>query len=176
MEARRSGRARGPAASPGPCGRAGEEPVTAGWFLRRPRDQYFRRAFDAVHDPGLRAPLSQWISGLDGSYTTLADQDWSAEESRAELVAEVRFTEPQATRWLEPAQAMVLHRLAGDVQRGSTLAVCQVENPGAQFNGTLVSALPRERWRIYGHRRDDGSILVSDGTCRLQPASRPAPV
>jgi hypothetical protein len=65
----------------------------------------------------------------------------------------------------------VLHRHAGDAQPGSTLAVCQVENPDAQFNGTLVSTLPQERWQICGHRRDNGSILVSDGTRRLQPAS-----
>jgi hypothetical protein len=170
MEARRSGYARGQQLRQGHALEA-SEPVTAGWFLRHPGDHYFRRAFDAVHDPGLRAPLSEWISVLDANYTTLAEQDWSTEESHADLVAEVRVTDPQAPRWLEPVQVLVLHRHAGDAQPGTTLSVCRVENSDAQFNGTLVSTLPQERWQICGHRRDDGRILVSDGTRRLQPTS-----
>ena len=114
--------------------------------------------------------FSEWISDLDANYTTLAEQDWSAEETQADLVAVVRVTEPRA-RWVEPVQAMVINRRAGDAQPGSTLAVCQVADPHAQFNGTLVSTLPQECWLICGHRRDDGSILVGDGTRRLQPAS-----
>jgi hypothetical protein len=171
MEARRSGSARGEQLRQDDALERKSEPVTAGWFLRHPTDQYFRRAVDAVHDPGLRAPLSEWISDLDASYTTLAEQDWSAEESHADLVAEVLVTDAQAPPWATPVRVMVLHRHAGDAQPGSSVAVCQVENPDAQFNGTLVSTLPQERWQICGHHRNDGSILVSDGTRRLQPAS-----
>ena len=170
MEARRSGRARGAHLRQEEPLEPESEPVTAGWFLRHPGDHYFRRAFDAVSDPGLREPLSEWISDLDANYMRLAEQDWSAEESRADLVTEVRVTSRQAPPWVAPVQVTVLHRHAGDAQVGSTLAVCQVENADTQFNGTLVSTLPKERWQICGHRRDDGSILVSDGTRRLSPA------
>jgi hypothetical protein len=171
MQARRSGRARGQQLRQNRAPEPESEPTTAGWFLRHPTDQRFRIAFNAVRDPGLRAPLGEWISALNASYTTLAKQDWSTEEAQADLVAEVLVTDAQAPRWVEPAKAVVLYGHAGDVQLGSTLAVCQVADPDAQFNGTLVSTLPQERWQICGHRRDDGSILVTDGTRRLQPAS-----
>lgn len=171
LEARRSGRARGERLRQERAEERERKPGSAGWFLRHPTDHYFRIALDAVDDPDLWTPLSEWISDFDASYTKLAEQDWSAEESQVGLVAEVRITGPQALKWAEPIRAVVIHQRAGDAPPGSPLDVCQVADPDAQFNGKLVSTLPQERWQICGHRRDDGSILIQDGTRRLQPAS-----
>ena len=88
------------------------------------------------------------------------------------VLAEVDVIDAPVANWTEPVSAMVLKSHQGDTALGSTIALRQVADPLAAFNGKLFSMLSGEHWLVCGDRLDDGSILVRDGTRRVQKALR----
>lgn len=169
-DACRDGRARGQQLSDDRKPETASTSTTASWLLRHPSDHYFSKALEVVSDPLLHTALSEWVAAVDPSYSALATRDWSIEQSRTDLLAEARVTDAPPTNWTEPAVAMVLNSYRGSIAPGSKLALRQVADPIAAFNGKLFAMLSGERWLVCGDRLGDGSILVCDGTRRIQKA------
>lgn len=69
-------------------------------MLRHPNDHWFRRARPSIADPVVGAVIDEWIADFGPSYLSLVRRDWSAEESRAELVidVEIRGEAPKGLR------------------------------------------------------------------------------
>jgi hypothetical protein len=169
-DARRRGRARGECLSRVRDRENQSTGTTAGWLLRHPADHYFLQALRVVSDAQLSAYLKDWVAALDLSYAALSAQDWSFELSNASLVAKARVIDPPPPDWTEPIRATVLTTDRGGAPSDSVLALRQVADPQAPFNGRLCSMLADEHWLICGDRLDDSSVLVGDGTRRLQRA------
>lgn len=167
-DARRRGSARGQYLSEARDRENESTGPTAGWLLRHPRDHYFLEALRVVSDARLSTCLEEWVSALDPSYDALRAQDWSFELSHAGLVVEARVMGPPLQTWTEPIRAMVLATDRGGAASCSVLALRQVKDPSAPFDGKLCSMLSEERWLICGNRLDDSSVLVGDGTRRIK--------
>ncbi len=144
-----------------------ERPPVAGWLLRHPADHYFRRARITLTDPPLCAPIDAWIAAFAPSYTALAGQDWSAEHTRADLVAEIQLLQPVPDDWNEPVVAAVLATHRGSAPDGATIALRQVADPDAVFNGRCIDLLSGEGWLIWAHVCNDGTFVPGDGTRRI---------
>jgi hypothetical protein len=169
-DARRRGGARGEYLSTARDRENQSTGATAGGLLRRPADHYFLKALRVVSDAELTAYLKEWVAALDPSYEALGAQDWSFELSHAGLVVEARVLDPPPD-WTEPTRALVLAADRGGAPRNSVLELRQVADPHAPFNGRLCSMLADEHWLICGDRLDDGSVLVGNGTRRIQKAA-----
>jgi hypothetical protein len=70
-------------------------------------------------------------------------------------------------RWKEPVSAAVTAPIKVNTPLGEQIGVRLVVDPGATFNGTLVSFLPGERWSICARALDDDTLVPLDGTRRL---------
>jgi hypothetical protein len=144
---------------------------SVGWLLRNPGDHWFRFARVNVSDPTLCALIDAWITDFAPSYTTLASEDWEAEEARADLVVDLEVPAEIPRGWEEPIRAIVAAKLRGSVEIGSELPLRLIPDDNQCFNGTLISVLPGERWRTCARLLDDGSILPEDGTRRLKAST-----
>ena len=143
----------------------------AGDPLRHPSDHYFSKALEVVSD-SLLPRCNEWAAALGSSYGALTTQDWSTEQSPVDVLAEVGVIEAPVADWTERVSPRVLKSQQGDTAPGSTLALRQVADPLAAFNGKLFSMLSGKHWLVCGDRLDDGSILVRDGTRRVQKQVR----
>jgi hypothetical protein len=139
-------------------------------LLRHPTDHYFRMARASVTDPWLHGHLDQQIAMLAPSYAALARQDWSTEQARADLVAEVQVSDRVPAGWHEPIPATLIGVQHGSLSVGSQLGIRLVADPAAPFNGTLLSVLAGERWLICGELLDDETVIPADGTRRTHPS------
>jgi hypothetical protein len=166
-EARRAGRERGKRLRE--AGRMPDPPSepSVAWLLRHPGDHWFRHARPAITDAMLGAMIDDWIAEFAPSYATLAGEDWSAEEGKADLVADIALAEEVHSGWNQPVRAVVLDKRQGSVQIGSELPLRLVPTGDGPFNGTLIAVLPGEHWRTCGSLLADGSLLPADGTRRL---------
>ncbi|HEY5317993.1 MAG TPA: hypothetical protein VIJ20_08430 [Solirubrobacteraceae bacterium] len=172
VDARRRGRERGEQLRP--SRRPGEQssvPALA-WLLRHPADHYFWRARANISDPWLCAHIDERIADFAPSYEAMADQDWSAEESRSDLVVELEILDVPPG-WKEPVETVVVATHRGGAAIGPELPLHLVADPDAQFNGMLISLLRGERWLTCASLRKDGTALPEDGTRRL--AAPPPP-
>ncbi len=140
-------------------------------MLRHPADHYFCQARARTTNPSLCEQLDEWITAFAPSYQTLAEQDWTAEENRADLVVELQLGDDVPLSWTEPAPAVVLAVHRGKATTGSELRLRQVEDPDATiFNGTLVSLVEGESWLVCARYSPDGTVIPVDGTRRLTPS------
>ena len=144
---------------------------TVGWLLRHPDDHWLRTAAHGVSDPDSKALIASLIAGLQPSYDQMRGLDLAAEEAAAEVICETEIVEVSPGRWKEPASAVVTAAVKGNSPVDQQIAVRLVEDPHAQFNGTLVSLLAGERWRICAREFSDGTLVPLDGTRRCAVAS-----
>jgi hypothetical protein len=143
----------------------------AGWMLRHPADHYFWQARTRATSPDLREQLDEWITAFAPSYQALVDQDWTAEQNRADLVVELQLNDDVPPDWTEPAPAVVRAVHRGNITPGSQLRLGRVEDPDAAiFNGTLVSLVAGESWLVCARDSVDGTLIPVDGTRRLMPS------
>jgi len=144
---------------------------TVGWLLRHPDDHWLHQAVQGVSDPGCKALIESLITKLQPSYDQMGGLDLAAEEAAAEVICETEIVEVSPGRCKQPASALVTAAIKGDTVAGQQIAVRLVEDPDAQFNGTVVSLLAGERWRICAREFRDGTMLPLDGTRRCAVAS-----
>jgi hypothetical protein len=144
-----------------------EDGPSVGWLLRHPTDHWLRAALPTVSDPVSRVLIEAQIATLAPSYQALCRLDLSGEEAEADTICEIQIVDASPGRWEEPASAVVIAAIKGDAPVGEHISVRLVEDPGGPFNGTLVSFLPDQRWRICARMLEDGSFLPLDGTRRL---------
>jgi hypothetical protein len=140
-------------------------------MLCHPTDHWFRHARPSITDPEIAAVVDEWIAEFAPSYATMANQDWSTEEAGADLVVDVQIPDEVPQGLKDPLTTLVLGEPENRVETGSELTMHRVPPDQEQFNGYLVSALPRERWRACATLLADGSILPGDGTRRLEPST-----
>jgi hypothetical protein len=107
------------------------------------------------------------IAKLARNYQQLCRLDWSGEEATADVVCEMRVVSVSPARGKEPVAAVVTAPIKGDTSLGEQIDVALVEDPDVTFNGTLVSLLPGDRWRICARVRENDTLLPLDGTRRL---------
>ncbi len=138
-------------------------------MLCHPNDHWFRRARPSITDPAIAAVVDEWIAEFEPSYASLAAEDWSAEEASADLVVDIQIPDEVPEGLKDRLPTLVLAELQNKVETGSQLIMHRVPPDQEQFNGYLVSALPRERWRACATLLRDGSILPGEGTRRLEP-------
>jgi len=144
---------------------------TVGWLLRKPDDYWLRQGLHGVSDPDCRALIEGLIAKLRPSYDEMCGLDLTAEEAAAEVICELRIVDVSRGRWKEPVSAVVTAAIKGNTAPDQEVAVRLVEDPDAQFNGTLVSLLADERWRICASWLTDGTLLPRDGTRRCAVAN-----
>lgn len=143
---------------------------TVGWLLRHPDDHWLHQAVQGVSDPDCKALIEGQIARLRPSYEAMFDLDLAAEEAAAEVICEMKIVDVSPGRWKEPVPAVVTAPVRG-VELDQEISVRVVEDPDAQFNGTLVGLLPGERWRLCASKLEDGTMLPLDGTRRWAAAS-----
>ncbi len=165
-EARRRGRERGQRLREARGGRYPAPEPNVPWMLCHPNDHWFRRARPAITDPALAIVIDEWIADFAPSYAALASGDWSAEEGNADVVVDIQLPGEIPSRE-EPLPVTVTAHHQGSIDSTSEVRLHQVPMGGRPFNGTLVSVLPHERWRVCGSLLTDGSIVPGDGTRRL---------
>jgi hypothetical protein len=139
---------------------------TVGWLLRHPDDHWLCQALHGVSDPGCAALIESLIAKLQPNYDQMRAIDFAAEEAAAEVICETEIVEVSPGRWEEPAAAVVTAAIKGSMLADRQIAVRLVEDPEAQFTGTVVSMLAGERWRICAREFRDGTLLPLDGTQR----------
>ena len=144
---------------------------TVGWLLRHPNDHWLRGAIRHVQDPECRASIESLIAKLQPSYEQMGGLDLAAEEAAAEVICETEIVNVSPVPWKEPVSAVVRAAIKGNTAFGRPVAVRLVEDPDAQFNGSLVSLLTGERWHICASKLGDGTLLPLDGTRRRAVAS-----
>jgi len=144
-----------------------EDGLSVGWLLRHPTDHWLHSELATVSEPGCRALLEAQIARLDPSYQELCRLDWTREEAVADVICEIQIVSASPGRWDEPASAVVIAPIKGEAPAGERISVRLVEDPEGPFNGTLVSFLPDQRWRICARRLEDDTLLPLDGTRRL---------
>jgi len=166
-EARRRGRERGERLRKARGERDPAPEPNVAWMLCHPNDHWFRRARPAITDPALAAVVDGWIAEFAPSYAALASEDWSAEEGNADVVVDIQLPAEIPLSWKEPLTATVDARHQGSIDNTSEVRLHQVPTGDGPFNGTLVSVLPHERWRVCGSLLADGSIVHGNGTRRL---------
>ena len=137
------------------------------WMLCHPNDHWFRRASPSIIDPVIAAAIDEWIAEFAPSYATLAGADWRAEESSADVVIDIQLHVQITPDWNEPLPATVDAQHRGSIQSACEVRLHQVPVGDGPFNGTLLSVLPHERWRVCGSLLADRSIVPEDGTRRL---------
>jgi hypothetical protein len=109
--------------------------------------------------------IERLIAKLRPSCDELCGLDWGIEEAAAEVICEMKIVDALQGRWKEPVSAVVTVPISG-VQVAKAIAVRLVEAADAEFNGTLVSLLAGECWRLCASRLEDGTLLPLDGTRR----------
>jgi hypothetical protein len=144
---------------------------TVVWLLRHPEDYWLRQAVQGVADAACKLLIESLIAKLQPSYDQMCGLDLAAEEAAAELICEAEIVEVSPGRWKEPASAVVTVAIKGNTVADQQIAIRLVEDPDAQFNGTIVSLLAGERWRICAREFKDGTLLPLDGTRRYAVAS-----
>lgn len=140
---------------------------SATWLLQRPADHWFRFAAPAIVDTTIRDVIDEWIADFAPSYASLAALDWSAEEGAAGHVVDVELSAEAAADLRRPVSVCVIAPHRADHRVGAQCALRVVAPGHGPFNGTIVSVLPGERWRVSGELLADGSLLPADGTRRL---------
>jgi hypothetical protein len=165
VDAAQRGRARGEELRHPGQQTEGEDSV--GWLLRHPTDHWLRSARHAVSDRQCRGLIEAQIARLSPNYQQLCGVDWSGQEAMADLVCEMRVTCVSPHRWHTPVSAVVTAPIKGDTSPGEQIEVGLVQDPDAPFNGTLVSLLPGDRWRICARLRENDTLLPLDGTRRV---------
>jgi hypothetical protein len=145
--------------------------LTVGWLLRHPADHWLHLAARGVSDPDCKALIESLIANLQTSYDQMRGLNLAAQEAAAEVIYDTETLEVSPGRWKEPASAVVTAAITGNTPVGQPVAVRLVEDPDAQFNGTVVSLLTGERWRICAREFPDGTLLPLDGTRRCEVAS-----
>ena len=138
---------------------------TVGWLLRHPDDHWLHPAVHRVSDPECKALLEGQIAKLRPSYDEMCGLDLAAEEAAAEVICEMKIVDVSPGLWKEPVSAVVIAPVRG-VELDQEIAVRLVEDPDAQFNGTLAGLLADEQWRLCASRLEDGTMLPLDGTRR----------
>jgi hypothetical protein len=145
--------------------------IEVGWILRHPADHYFFKARTRATSPDLREQLDEWITAFAPSYQALVEQDWTAEQNRADLVVELQLGDGVPPDWTESAPAVVRAVHRGNITTGSELRLRQVEDPDAAiFNGTLLSLVAGEFWLVCARYSVDGTVIPLDGSRRLLPS------
>jgi hypothetical protein len=144
---------------------------TVAWLLRHPHDHWLHQALQGVSDPDCKVLVESLIAKLRPSYDQMCGLDLAAEEAAAEVICETEIVEVSPGRWKEPASAVVTAAIKGSTVADQQIAVRLVEDRDAQFNGTVVSLLAGERWRICARAFRDGTLLPLDGTRRCAVAS-----
>jgi hypothetical protein len=167
VEACQRGRARGEALRQSRQQTEDEDRVSVGWLLRHPADHWLRSARPTVSDHECRGLIEAQIARLAPNYEQLCRLDWSGEEATVDVVCEMQVVSVSPARWKEPVSAVVTAPIKGDTSLGERIEVGLVEDPGAAFNGSLVSLLPGDRWRLCARRRENETLLPLDGTRRL---------
>jgi hypothetical protein len=147
-----------------------DDALTVGWLLRHPADHWLRRAALTVSDPRCRGLIDAQIAKLEPSYRELSRMDLASEEAAAEIICEIEVLDVAWTGWKEPARAIVSAPIKGNTSLDQQVAVRLVEDPDAQFNGTLLDFLAGDRWCVCAREFRDGTLLPLDGTRR-----RPVP-
>jgi len=142
-----------------------------GWLLRHPNDHWLRGAIRHVSDPECRASIQSLIAKLQPSYEQIGGLDLRAEEATAEVICEAEIVNVSPVPWKEPVSAVVTAVFKGDTASRRPIAIRLVQDPGAEFNGSLASLLTGERWRICARKLADGTLLPLDGTRRRAAAS-----
>lgn len=140
---------------------------SAAWLLQHPADHWFRFAAPAIVDTTIRDVIDEWIADFAPSYAGLAALDWGAEEGAAGHVVDVELSTEAAADLRQPVTVCVIAPHRGDHRVGAQRALRVVPPGDGPFNGTIVSVLAGERWRICGELLADGSLLPADGTRRL---------
>jgi hypothetical protein len=87
------------------------------------------------------------------------------------VICEAEIVDVAPVSWKDPLSAVVTAAIKGNTASGQPIAVRLVEDPGAQFNGSLVSLLIGERWHICASQPADATLVPRDGTRRLAVAS-----
>jgi hypothetical protein len=144
------------------------------FHLQHPQDQHFRRVRAGVDDGELLELVDLWIAALDSNYGALVASIPGDCEKHADLRFDARPAEPcgeAPTGLPAPAPMRVL-----DVTEGELGAVEPVATQmllvagGASPQPDGIALMPGERWRIRGHRLEDGSIMPCWGTYRVGTA------
>jgi hypothetical protein len=151
-----------------------EDDFEIGWLLRHPTDHWLRQAAPTVSDAQCRALIEAQVAKLAASYDQLGDLDWAAQEAVADVICEMHVG-GAAGRWIgweQPVSAVVTAAVKGAPAVDQQIAVRLVEDPDdGMFNGTLVSLLAGESWRLCARELADGTLLPLDGTRRVATPS-----
>lgn len=145
--------------------------ATVGWLLRHPNDHWLQKAIQRVSDPSCRELIESLIAHLQPNYAQMCGLELAAEEARAEVICEAEIVNVSPGSWKEPVSAVVTAAIKGNATPGQPVAIRLVEDPDAQFNGTLVGLLAGELWHVCASRLADGTLLPLDGTHRRAAAS-----
>jgi hypothetical protein len=122
-------------------------------FLQRPLDRWALMALAATEDPELTRLLAEWLAAIDLNYEVLAAK---AGDEHGEVNFEAQARDEPGQFETESGEQVLV---ATDILalEGGLIA--------PQPDG--LHAEPGERWRIRGHRLDDGSVMPCWGTYRL---------
>lgn len=124
-----------------------------------------------VSDPECRSLIEAQIVKLTPSYQRLWELDWTCEEATADVICETQVLDTRPGSWEQPVPAVVTASIKGTTSLKQQIAIGLVEDPDAPFNGTLVSVLAGERWRICARQPVDSTLLPLDGTRRRVASS-----
>jgi hypothetical protein len=146
------------------------------FFLQSPQDHWCRTTRDAFIDAELSSLLDAWVREWMDNYEQLVEGSQDALGlDHAEIAVEgVIGGEPTAGSGSmpSPAKLKVERHVKGDTE--VTLAIATdllALDAGSSPQPDGIQARSGERWRIYGHRLGDGTVMPCTGTHRLSPAA-----
>lgn len=142
--------------------------------LQHPLDEWFRVTRPRIGDNALLALFDAWIDDLEVNYRELASSipgdcvDHAELDFEAEAPAgEVRALE--ITGLSSPIQMYVVERTKGESAAVEAIATHKVVVDQQLFpQPDGIAVLPGQRWRIRGHRLNDGTVMPCWGTHRLR--------
>ena len=135
------------------------------FHLQHPHDHDFRRALPGIDDPALLGLVREWIADVDRNYADLVAsiRPDCADHADAQFDADAPTAVVAHTGIPSPARMRTPH---GEEPVATSMLIVQ-EGAAPQPDGIRV--MPGERWRIRGHRLEDGSVMPCWGTYRLSP-------
>lgn len=139
-----------------------------GWMLRHPGGHWLARLRPLIDDPSLASLIDDWMTELDASYIALVHAVARELTPAADVVVDVEMpADLPPGGWDRPLATIVRETHSGTIGAGARLDLRQVPPGDAPFDGTLMAALPGERWRLRASVLADTSALPADGTHRL---------
>jgi hypothetical protein len=141
------------------------------FFLQHPRDNDFRRARAGIKDLALLELVDAWIDDWQRNYEELVGEIPADCRDHAELAFEAVAGSAEDELLIglnSPAAISLRQREKGDAAESEAIATnVLLLELGRSPQPDGIALEPQERWWIYGHRLEDGTIMPCWGTHRL---------